>query len=263
MYETYPFCLIKRFRLGVCNCGCGIEIPIFTRSSYDLRRYKYGHQRIGRRHSEESRKMMSIKQRGRIPWNKGKTGYKQKIKRQYTVEGRRKISEAAKRKYKNGYIQYNKGKTGYTSPRKGKKLSEEKKKNLYGRRHTDETKHKLSLARANQVIPMKDTVIEKTIQNGLIERRIQFKKHKRFRIRNFIHPVDIFIEPNICIECDGDYWHSLLVGPEYRNYIPIQRDFIIDMELEKQGMKVIRFWEYDINNNLDWCMKLIISILKQ
>lgn len=110
--------------------------------------------------------------------------------------------------------------------------------------------------RSKQVLPVKDTSIEVKIQNGLRERGIPFNKHKTFFIRDFIHPVDIFVEPNICIECDGEYFHSRLIY-KGRTWIPLQRDLIIDHELEQKGMKVIRLSEWDINNNYEWCLDFI------
>jgi very-short-patch-repair endonuclease len=38
---------------------------------------------------------------------------------------------------------------------------------------------------------------------------------------------------------------------------------MVTSNLQKQGFIVLRFWEHDINNNLDFCISQIINILKK
>lgn len=52
--------------------------------------------------------------------------------------------------------------------------------------------------------PRGDTDIEKILENWLIENNFEYEKQKRI----FKTHVDFFIEPNICLYADGDYWHS-------------------------------------------------------
>ena len=54
--------------------------------------------------------------------------------------------------------------------------------------------------------PWRDTWGEKELGNILTANEIQFVEQKYFRLAR--HRVDIFIEPNICIEVDGDYFHA-------------------------------------------------------
>lgn len=143
---------------------------------------------------------------------------------------------------------------------KGQKRTEEQKLRIklgmIGRKSpSKESRMKMSEAHSKIITPKHDTSIEIKVQNALIDLNIPFKKHKVFKVGEKFHQVDVFIQPDICIECDGDYYHSLLCN--------INRDYKIDYELEKQGMKVIRLWEYDIKKNLDWCISLIISIQKR
>ncbi len=44
-----------------------------------------------------------------------------------------------------------------------------------------------------------------------------------------------------------------------KNTSPLQRDYIIDYELEKMGMNVTRFWEEDIKKNLKWVTNQIYT----
>lgn len=55
--------------------------------------------------------------------------------------------------------------------------------------------------------------------------------------------VDIFIEPNICIFIDGDYWHNYPLG--------LEKDQRQNKLLESWGYKIIRIWEHNVLNNPD------------
>ena len=48
---------------------------------------------------------------------------------------------------------------------------------------------------------------------------IPFKTQVAFKYPRFSHKADFFIEPNICIETDGDYWHSLPDRKERDEYV--------------------------------------------
>lgn len=94
--------------------------------------------RLGTRHSKETREKMSKDRKGLIPWNKGKkTG-------PLTKEHRKKVVAAGKK----ALIAYNKSKAG-------KHLTDEHKqkvsKALTGRKFTEEHKRKLSEARIRYI----------------------------------------------------------------------------------------------------------------
>lgn len=65
---------------------------------------------------------------------------------------------------------------------------------------------------------------------------------------------DIFIEPNICIFADGDYWHNT-----EKSKI---RDIFVNQELNKQNYKVLRFWEHEINKEPQKCLEKILETIK-
>lgn len=115
---------------------------------------------------------------------------------------------------------------------------------FYGKKHTEETIAKNRERRLFQVFPLRETYIEIAIQNALKKRSIVFTTQKFILGRP-----DIFVEPNIAVFCDGDYWHNRSGARERDNYV--------NETLTKQGYKVIRLWEHEINNNLDWCINKI------
>jgi len=112
---------------------------------------------------------------------------------------------------------------------------------------TERTRNNMRIARSKQVIPFKDTSIEVLVQTELKRLQIPFQTHK-----SILGQPDIFIEPNICIFCDGDYWHNL---PHVK-----ARGEVVTRGLKAQGYTVLRFWEHEINQNLQSC---ISSILKE
>lgn len=213
-----------------CGCGCQKTRPKYKHGRTG--KFIHGHAANGKPKSEEHKQKLRIAHTGKKCF--------------FTEEHRRNLSKSAtgKKRPKPEHIK--------------KYLSQLFKNRVFSIEH----RKKLSLARAKQQIPIKDSSIEKTIQDLLNQLGVKFVKHKPIQIRNFNHPIDIFIEPNICIECDGDYWHTRLLSSD-NNFIPIHRNFIIDSELELKGMKIIRLWEYDIKNNLEWCRKLLINQIKK
>lgn len=123
--------------------------------------------------------------------------------------------------------------TGKTSPMKGKN-------------HSEETKARLKITRMHQVFPRVDSKPERMMQIALSLRGIKYEKHKPI----YGQP-DIFIEPNICIFVDGDYWHN---RPEVQ-----ARDLEVNDTLEKQKYHVIRIWEKDVKQDVNKAVDLILN----
>lgn len=169
----------------------------------------------GSRRAEVKAKL-SLSHRNQIPWNKGLTIADPRVKKSHD-----KMINALKGKHIS-----DKHKLQISLANKGRHLSEE-------------TKNKMRIHRLHQIFPNKDTIPELEFQRFLIRLNIQFRTHEPL-----MGQPDIFIEPNICIFIDGDYWHNLW-------YVQ-KRDAEVNNVLQKQGYKVIRIWEHEIVNKKNW-----------
>jgi hypothetical protein len=150
---------------------------------------------IGKKQTEEQKQKTSERTKGENNPFYGKKHTdetKQRIadySKNMSKEERNKISCTLKKYYEN-------------NPQAKIKISDDTKKRF----ENDEYRKRHSERRMFWVIH-KDTSIEIILQNILKDNGIAFIKHKSI----FGQP-DIFINPNICIFCDGDYWHNFPKG---------------------------------------------------
>ena len=165
-----------------------------------------------------------------------------KLRRIQSEETKRKISNTLKMKgiepkIKNN-IPWNKGKKNLqVAWNKDKKTGQ---RNWVHRKFTSETINRIKEFRAKQILPLKDSSIEIKIQNFLKELGIEFFTHQHMNITHD-YQCDIFIPSmNLVIECDGDYWHKYPIGRDI--------DKVRTEELIEKGFKVLRLWEFEINN---------------
>jgi|SRR6185312_15289328 len=210
-------------------------------------RFVLGHQNIrkGTKNTKEHCRKISL----------GKMGHEvskeQRERHSKLMKGRR---CSPKTEFKKGIIPWNKGKTGiYTND-----IIEAQKK-----------------LRSTQIFPYRDTIIEKVIQNELSIRNIKFEKHKSLKDgHGFYHQVDIFIEPNICVEIDGDYWHAnpLKYNPYFKIFKNPKIIYAIDIwekdrktnqKLTTLGYKIIRLWESDIKKDVSNVINYLIKNLNK
>ena len=176
---------------------------------------------------------------GRVVWNKDK---------KMSPEFKQKDSEAMIKYYADGGEPWNKGKTGV---------------------YSENALEKMRKARLKQVFPLTDTKIEKILQKRLREKGIKFEKHK-----SILGQPDIFIEQNICIFADGDYWHGNPMvfspndeitssGGRKKVWEIWEKDEKINQKLIQKGYKVLRLWEEEIKNNPEKCLQKIKKIIKE
>ena len=111
-------------------------------------------------------------------------------------------------------------------------------------------------------IRSKNTDIEVALENALKKNNIPFQHQPKF----FGKP-DFFVPSKIMIFCDSSFWHgrnwarlekSLKQG-YWREHIRrnIERDKFVNAQLEAQGFIVLRFWDYQIKKETDFCIGLI------
>lgn len=195
----------------------------------------------GSQHTEETRTKISKSLKGCVVWNKNLT------KKEYPQLARPMNAKFGLENngFKKGHKQFNTGRTrfkkGYMPWNKGKNAND----------YSIEYRQKLRQNRLNQKFPLKDTKIEIMLQNALTERGIKFTPHKAI-----LGQPDMFIEPNICIFIDGCWWHSCEECYDKNKFNNHQRyriiiDTIVTQKLINGSYVVLRFWEHEINNNLE------------
>lgn len=98
---------------------------------------------------------------------------------------------------------------------------------------------KLRNHRLKQVLPTKDTSIERAIEDELSAREIGHYKH--FSILGRCQADKAFPDFKLAIFLDGDYWH--------RRKDVLEKDERINNLLRDKGWTVLRFWEAEIKRD--------------
>lgn len=125
-----------------------------------------------------------------------------------------------------------------------KKTVETKRKNGFFKKWSKVMKNGGG-AKARKACGGSITKIEKAMDKALMEKGLKYEKEKII----FNHAVDFFIEPNIIIECDGVYWHSLEKQ--------MMKDFSQTLKYSKEGYNVYRFFEDEINKDINGCLNRV------
>ena len=256
----------------------------------------------GRRHTEETKRKMSKSRKGEKHYNFGGKLRHNKLTfkgRKHTKKSKKKISSAG-----IGRKHTEKAKKSIGLAQKGKKISEEsiqKWKATMEKRFpdgripwhkgktgvfSDESIGKIRKRRSEQVLPRKNTLPERMLQELLKSEKIDFIPHKNFNLEFQWHQVDIFLEPNICIEVDGDYMHANPKPHRKRKsskYLPgykpdkimwrssktiktaksiWESDKKITQALKRQGNTVLRFWQSEIEHEPKKCLQKIKKAIK-
>ena len=118
-------------------------------------------------------------------------------------------------------------------------------------------------------IKSKDTSIELKLRKALWKRGLRYRKNCK----------DVFGKPDICFKskklaifCDSAFWHGkkFLEGERFKtnaefweNKIKrnILRDQEVNRKLKEEGWTILRFWDEEINKNLNECVEKIIKTL--
>ena len=243
----------------------------------------------GRKHTEESKRKIRAARARQVFTEETRRKRGESVKRHYakygvsdehrrkiglahkgktvSEEARRKMSTSTKKRYAEGLEPWNKGKTGVFSAEVIEKMKER---------------------RAKQKFPSKDTVPEKFLQELCSTAGMGFYKHKNFNLGFQRHDVDLFIEPNICLEVDGDWPHAnpkpfTLRGKSQhaafkandiiRNVSRTRKKALLAKDiwetdrrqteaLTQLGNIVIRFWQTELEQNPQKCLEKILKAIK-
>lgn len=196
-------------------------------------------------HSIETRKLQSDKKKGYIPWNKGKTGiYSEEtlLKKAKSMTGQKRTEETKEKMRKS------------QQDRHKRRIASGQEWHRTGIHHYEKTKELMRKARAKQIFPKHDTGIEKMMQKALTDQGINWEKQKLFENDQYYHRVDLFIKPNVCVECDGDFWHRS--KPDVVN-----RDRMTNDILPEMGQIVVRVRGSDIRRDPNKCAMAIQQIM--
>ncbi|QLJ52538.1 MAG: Very-short-patch-repair endonuclease [Candidatus Fermentimicrarchaeum limneticum] len=176
---------------------------------------------------------------------------------QLSEETKIKISEANKghKGYWLGKKMNEEIKRKMSETRKGKKINHPISKRLQEKmtksKQTLEYRELRSKIRLNIILPVKDTSIERKMQDEFSSREIGYCKH--IPVCGICQPDITFPDKKIAVFCDGDYWHNL------SNYKI--RDAKQNEILKNAGWLVLRYWEHEINANVEAIVDEIEEIL--
>lgn len=158
---------------------------------------------------------------------------------------------------------------------------------FFGKHHSEEVRKIIREVRSRQVFPKVGTTPMKLLEKILEVAGIKFQNEKLFDFGSFTHRVDYFVEPNICIEVDGDRWHanpkphrlpkSSRIHPGYKADDVIatdkkltktakylwEKDARYTKELEAHGNVVIPLWASDIEYSPEKCLQKIIEAIEE
>ena len=244
----------------------------------------------GKNHSQEAKDKVSQANTGKPSPNKGK---------QTPDDVRQKISKTRLERIAQGkIISSRKGKTHTPEAKEknrkahlGKKMSDEAKKNMSIAQNQPETLQNNRDRFAKQIKGKnKETVPEKLLQQMCNEIGIEFIKQHNVKLGFQNHDVDIFIEPNICLEADGDRPHAnpnpyvipsrtSTQQPGYKPNDEIypkgksrkqsrlakdiwETDKKITAKLEELRYVVLRFWHSELETNREKCIERILSAIR-
>jgi very-short-patch-repair endonuclease len=212
---------------------------------------------------EKHKNKISISNTGKIRTQETKQKIKEGTQRSWD-SGFHKINQWCKNltketdvRLKNMGAKISKTKQGVPSNKKGKSLLEQFKGDK-NKVYETQKKRKLTLIKNNYKPKRYNTNIEIKVENKLKDLCIlkYFNKKPVYKENKLIFPDFISNDFKIIIECDGDYWHGNPNKYSEKKLNKIQlfnkkNDEIKDKIYQKMGYKVLRFWETDINKNID------------
>lgn len=219
----------------------------------DITKQKLRLVNLGKHHSESTRKLIGNSSKGRHLSDSARKKIGDAHRGKTLSQSARDKVGAAHKGLKKSEETMRKLKASFT-PERRKQMSEQRK----GQPHhpvSPEGILKIKEHRLHQVFPNKDTKIELKVQDELSSREYAYYKHYPI-----VGQPDIaFLDQKIAVFCDGDAVHGFpeQFKPEDKNCFgtPIKekwaRDKFVNEELQKLGWLVLRYWEHEINDNVE------------
>lgn len=113
-----------------------------------------------------------------------------------------------------------------------------------------------------------NTKIEVRLRKALWHKGVRYRKN--FKIFD-CHPDIVITKYKIAVFCDGNFWHGkeLQKRPVKHNSSywnekirrNVERDLENTIELRDNGWIVLRFWEDDIQHDLDGCVSEVLRYI--
>lgn len=106
----------------------------------------------------------------------------------------------------------------------------------------------------------RDTGIERKLREKLSEKGFHYLVCSK---KAFGHPDILFLKEKVAVFADSEFWHGYNFGvarekiKSHRDYWitkiegNIRRDHLVNKTLEEEGYKVMRFWGFEISEDLD------------
>lgn len=123
-----------------------------------------------------------------------------------------------------------------------------------------------------QAIRSKDTSIEVALRRALWQEGIRYRKN----YKELPGKPDIAITKHkIAVFCDSEFWHGYdwennkyRIKSNHDYWLPkiernIQRDQEVNIQLESKGWIVLRFWGFQIKQDLPECVNLVKAAIFQ
>ena len=168
--------------------------------------------------------------KGHFPWNKGLT----KETNEIIKEEAEKVSKARAGKHYPKLSEAKKGSPSPHTPEGDRKISETRKKLWQNIEFREMMLQSFSKRQGKS-----HTGIENKIEDWLKENNIEYESQKVINGIGCSTIVDFFVPPNICLFCDGDYWHTTPLA--------MAHDRFVNKGLADRGYEVIRLWGHEIN----------------
>ncbi len=115
-------------------------------------------------------------------------------------------------------------------------------------------------------IKSKGTKIELTMMRALEQNNIEFEYQPKM-----LGKPDFLVYPNLAVFCDSSFWHGnnwkVLKKKLSKGYWlehignNRKRDKLVNDRLKKEGYVVLRFWDKDIFQDINGCIKKIEGFL--